>query len=70
MVIEMFVTPVELTIPFNSPESLANANTQKENKENNQLVLGDLESCGFMASLITIKLEQLAVGYKSLPGPY
>ena len=53
------VSLIELTIPFNSPESLANAKTQKENKENYQLVLGDLESHGYVANLITIEIGAL-----------
>ena len=36
------VTLIELTIPFNSKESLFDAKTQKENTENYQLKLGDL----------------------------
>ena len=36
---DQHVTLVELTIPFNSPESLFNAKTLNENKENYQLAL-------------------------------
>ena len=38
------ITLVELTVPFNSPESLTNAKKRKENKENYQFVLSELES--------------------------
>ena len=51
---------IELTIPFNSPESLANSKTRKENKESYQLGLGDLESCGSVANLITIEIGALS----------
>ena len=54
---EQCVTLGEL--PFNSPESLANAKTRKENKKNCQLVLGELESHGFATSLITIAIGAL-----------
>ena len=57
------VSLIELTIPFNSPESLANAKTQKENKENYQLVLGDLESHGYVTNLITIESEHSVIGF-------
>ena len=53
---EQCVTLIELTIPFNSQESLTNAKTRKENKENYQLVLEDLESRGYVANLITIEI--------------
>lgn len=47
--------------PFNSPERLANAKTWKENKENYQTVLGDLESHGYAASLITFETGALCL---------
>ena len=53
---EQCVTLIELTIPFNSQESLTNAKTRKENKENYQLVLEDLESRDYVANLITIEI--------------
>ena len=44
---QLEITLVELTIPFNSPESLANARNRKESKENYQLALSNLESLGY-----------------------
>ena len=43
------ITLLELTVPFNSPEGLANAKHRKEGKENYQLVLSDLESRGSLS---------------------
>ena len=53
------VTLVELTIPFNSPESLINAKQRKEDKPNYQLALSDLDSRGFKSSLITVEIGSL-----------
>ena len=53
------VTLVELTIPFNSPESLINAKQRKEDKPNYQLALSDLDSRGFRSSLITVEIGSL-----------
>jgi len=53
------ITLVELTIPYNSPECLANAKHRKETKTNYQLALSDLDSRGYSASLITIEIGAL-----------
>lgn len=50
---------IELTIPFNSPESLANARHRKESKPNYQLALSDLEFRGYRANLTTIEIGTL-----------
>ena len=61
---EKKVLLVELTVPYNSPESLRNTRKRKETKENYQLLLSELDSLGFTASLTT--LEVGALGH-SLP---
>ena len=53
------ITFVELTIPYNSPECLANAKHRKKTKTNYQLALSDLDSRGYPASLITIEIGAL-----------
>ena len=53
------ITLVELTIPYNSPECLANAKHRNETKTNYQLALSDLDSHGYPTSLITIEIGAL-----------
>ena len=53
------ITLVELTIPYNSPECLANTKHRKETKTNYHLALSDLDSRGYSASLITIEIGAL-----------
>ena len=48
------VIMLELTVPFNSPESLACAKVRKMVRLNYQMVQSDLEARGFNASLLTI----------------
>ena len=50
---------IELTVPFNSPESMNNARTRKENKQNYQLVLSELDRKGVKASLTTLEIGAL-----------
>ena len=50
---------LELISPHNSPESIANAKEQKENKENYQLALRDLDAKGLNSSLFTIEIGTL-----------
>ena len=40
------VVLMELTIPYNSPQSLANAHARKSTKRNYQIALSDLERKG------------------------
>ena len=47
---------IELTVPYNSPESIANAHSRKEAKENYNMLLGDLEAKGYSASLLAIEI--------------
>jgi len=47
------VSLLELTIPYNSPESLSKAKEQKESKQNYQLVLSDLDARGLFSLLYT-----------------
>ena len=56
---EKKVLLVELTVPYNSPESLRNARKRKETKENYQLLLSELDSLGFTASLTTLEIGAL-----------
>ena len=56
---EKEVLLLELTIPYNSPESLRNACQRKRNKENYQLVLRELDRLGLKASLITLEVGAL-----------
>ena len=53
------ITLPELTIPFNSPEGLANAKHRKEDKENYQVVLNGLESRGYSANFTTVEIGTL-----------
>ena len=50
---------LELTIPYNSPESIAKAKQRKESKENYQLVLSDLEAKGYNSCLLTVEIGAL-----------
>ena len=50
---------IELTVPYNSPESIANAHSRKEAKENYNMLLGDLEAKGYSASLLAIEIGSL-----------
>jgi len=50
---------LELTIPYNSPESLSKAKERKEFKQNYQLVLSDLDARGLSSSLFTIEIGAL-----------
>ena len=52
---------LELTIPYNSPESLSKAKERKEFKQNYQLVLSDLDARGLSSSLFTIEIG--AIGH-------
>ena len=53
------ITLIELTVPYNSPEALSNAQLRKRNKENYQLILSELDRKGFQASLITLEISAL-----------
>ena len=53
------VVLIDLTIPFNSPESLSTAKLRKGTKELYQQLLSDLESAGKQATLITIEIGSL-----------
>ena len=53
------VVLIELTIPFNSPESLSKEKFRKGTKELYQQLLSDLESAGKQATLITIEIGSL-----------
>ena len=50
------ITMVELTVPWNSEDSLASAKRYKTSKENYQLVLSDLSSQNIRAELITLEI--------------
>ena len=50
---------IELTVPYNSPEALSNAQLRKRNKENYQLVLSELDRKGFNDLLITLEISAL-----------
>ena len=50
---------IELTVPYNSPESIANAHSRKEAKENYNMLLDDLEAKGYSASLLAIEIGSL-----------
>ena len=50
---------MELTIPYNSPESLTNAHARKSTKRNYQIVLSDLECKGHNTSLVNIEIGTL-----------
>ena len=50
---------MELTIPFNSPESLSNARARKQTKEHYLQLLSDLDLAGKQASLITREIGSL-----------
>ena len=50
------ITLVELTVPWNSEDNLAQAKRRKSEKDDYQLVLSDLASLGLKASLITIEI--------------
>ena len=56
------ITLVELTVPWNSEDNLAQAKWRKSEKDNYQFVLSNLASLGSKASLITIE-----IGYFGLP---
>ena len=60
---------LELTIPYNSPESLSKAKERKEFKQNYQLVLSDLDARGLSSSLYTIEIGALGTGYPVLALP-
>ena len=47
---------VELTVPWNSEDSLASAKQYKSTKNNYQLVLADLASQNIRAKLITLEI--------------
>ena len=53
------VVLIELTIPFNSPESLKHAQSRKQNKQLYQQLLSDLDSAGKQATLVTIEIGSL-----------
>ena len=53
------VALMELTIPYNSPESLTNAHARKSTKRKYQTVLSDLEYKGHNTSLVTIEIGAL-----------
>ena len=53
------VVLMELTIPYNSPESLANAHARKSTKRNYQIALSNLERKGHNTSLVTIEIGAL-----------
>ena len=46
-------------VPYNSPESIANAHSRKEAKENYNMLLGDMEAKGYSASLLVIEIGSL-----------
>ena len=50
---------VELTIPYNSPESLTNAKLRKQSKNNYQQLLRDFDQFGKRATVITIEIGSL-----------
>ena len=50
------ITMVELTVPWNSEDSLASAKRHKSSKENYQLLLSDLFSQNIRAELITLEI--------------
>ena len=50
---------IELSIPYNSPESLSNARKRKMNKENYQVVPSELDSKGVKTSLTTLEIGAL-----------
>ena len=50
---------VELTIPYNSPESLTNAKLRKQSKDNYQQLLRDFDQFGKHATVITIEIGSL-----------
>ena len=51
---------MKLTVPYNSPETLRNAHQRKENKQNYQLLLSELDRKGFVASLTTLEVGALS----------
>ena len=53
------VVLIELTIPFNSPDSLHNAQARKQNKQLYQQLLSDLDSSGKQVILVTIEIGSL-----------
>ena len=50
---------MELTIPYNSPESLTIAHARKSTKRNYQVVQCDLECKGHSTLLVTIEIGAL-----------
>ena len=53
------ITLIELTVPLNSPEALENAKRYKENKDNYQMLLGDLESLHYTTEFVTVEIRAL-----------
>ena len=53
------ITLIELTVTYNSPEALSNAQLRKRNKEDYQLVLSEQDRKGFKASFITSEIGAL-----------
>ena len=53
------VVLIELTIPFNSPDSLHNAQARKQNKQLYQQLLSDFDSSEKQATLVTIEIGSL-----------
>ena len=50
------ITFIELTVPYNSPDSLLNARSRKEGKE---IALSDLETKGMISELVCIEIGAL-----------
>ena len=50
---------IELTVPYNSPDCLRNAQLRKENKEIYQHALSDLETEGMIAEFVSIEIGAL-----------
>ena len=50
---------LELTVPFNSPESMSKAKQHKESKELYQIALSDLEANGLDPLLLTLEIGAL-----------
>ena len=57
---------IELTIPFNTPKSIANAHRWKEGKDNYNMLLDDLEARGFTSTFLAIEIGSLGHSLPSI----
>ena len=64
----MVITLIELIVPYDSRENLRNARARKSQKSSYLELLGDLETKGFLASLLHVNLLSWSLSPVFYPG--